>query len=402
MLWETVRLAVQAIFRNALRSFLTILGVVIGVAAVIAMVTVGQGSTEQVTSDVAKLGRNLLVVSPGRAQQGPGAAGGAAPFDARDVDAIQTQIGSVRVAAPAVTRMMTAIAGTENLTTTVIGTDSRYLEARDMPVALGRPFYESELRSGSAVCVLGQTVREELFGAGDPLGQTMRLKAIACRVIGVMEEQGVSSFGQDQDDFVLIPLKTFQRRVAGNSDVALIFVAVRDGVSTDVAMGEIERLMRERRRIGPGEDDDFNVFDMKQIASVLSGITNVLTGLLSAVAAVSLLVGGIGIMNIMLVSVTERTREIGIRLAVGAREGQVMMQFLVEAVVLSLFGGAIGIALGLGLGALGSNLLRVPFSPDPVIVLVAFGFSAVIGIVFGFFPARRAARMNPIDALRHE
>ncbi|MDH3264428.1 MAG: ABC transporter permease [Paracoccaceae bacterium] len=402
MIWETVRLAVQAIFRNALRSFLTILGVVIGVAAVIAMVTVGQGSTEQVTSDVARLGRNLLVVSPGRAQQGPGAAGGAAPFDVRDVDAIQDQIGSVRVAAPAVTRMMTAILGNENLTTTVIGTDSRYLEARDMPVALGRPFYESELRSGSAVCVLGQTVRRELFGSGDPLGQSLRLKTISCRVIGVMEEQGVSSFGQDQDDFVLVPLKAFQRRIAGNSDVALIFVAVRDGVSTDAAMAEIERLMRERRRIGPGEEDDFNVFDMKQIASVLTGITNVLTGLLSAVAAVSLLVGGIGIMNIMLVSVTERTREIGIRLAVGAREGQVMTQFLVEAIVLSLFGGGIGIVLGLTLGAVGSNLLRVPFSPDPAIVAIAFGFSALIGIVFGYFPARRAARMNPIDALRHE
>jgi putative ABC transport system permease protein len=402
MLFETVRLAVQAIFRHMLRSFLTILGVVIGVAAVIAMVTVGQGSTEQVTSDVAQLGRNLLVVSPGQAQQGPGAASGAAAFDIRDVDAIQAQLASVRVAAPANTRMTTAILGNENLATTVIGTDTRYLEARDMPVVEGRAFYESELRSGTSVCILGQTVRRGLFGAGDPVGQSMRLKTLSCRVIGVMEEQGVSSFGTDQDDFVLIPLKTFQRRIAGNADVAMIFVAVRDAASTDKAMGEIEQLMRERRRIGPGEDDDFNVFDMKQIASVLTGITNVMTGLLSAVAAVSLLVGGIGIMNIMLVSVTERTREIGIRLAVGAQEGQVLLQFLVEAIVLSLIGGAIGILLGLGLGALGSNLLRVPFSPDLGIILLAFGFSALIGIVFGYFPARRAARMNPIDALRHE
>jgi putative ABC transport system permease protein len=403
MLWETVRLAAQAIFRNALRSFLTILGVVIGVAAVIAMVTVGQGSTEQVTSDVAKLGRNLLVVRPGQGQQGPGGPGAPAqPFDIRDVDAIQNQLASVRVAAPGNTRSTTAILGNQNHATTVIGTDSRYLEARDMPVALGRPFYESELRSGTSVCVLGQTVRRELFGAGDPLGQAMRLESLSCRVIGVMEEQGVSSFGQDQDDFVLVPLKTFQRRISGNNNVSMIFVAVRDGVSTDKAKGEIERLMRERRRIGPDEEDDFNVFDMKQIASVLTGITNVLTGMLSAVAAVSLLVGGIGIMNIMLVSVTERTREIGIRLAVGATERQVMTQFLVEAIVLSLFGGGIGILFGLALGAVGSNFLSVPFSPDPVIVLIAFGFSALIGIVFGYFPARRAARMNPIDALRHE
>ncbi|WP_343082416.1 ABC transporter permease [Ostreiculturibacter nitratireducens] len=403
MLWETIRLAVQAIFRNALRSFLTILGVVIGVGAVIAMVTVGQGSAEQVTSDVAKLGRNLLVVRPGQGPHGPGGtSGAAASFDVRDVDAIQDQIASVRVAAPANTRMMTAIAGNENRSTTVIGTDTRYLEARDMPVVLGRPFFESELRVGASVCVLGETVRRELFGAGDPAGQTMRLKTISCKVIGVMEEQGVSSFGTDQDDFVLIPLKTFQRRVAGNNDVPLIYVAVKDGYSTDKAKGEIERLMRERRRIGLDEEDDFNVFDMKQIASVLTGITNVLTGLLSAVAAVSLLVGGIGIMNIMLVSVTERTREIGIRLAVGAEERQVLMQFLVEAIVLSLLGGALGILLGLGLGAVGANLLNVPFSPDPFIILLAFGFSALIGIVFGYFPARRAARLDPIEALRHE
>lgn len=403
MLWETVRLAFQAIFRNALRSFLTVLGVVIGVAAVIAMVTVGQGSTDQVTQDVAKLGTNLLMVRPGQPQQGPQRSDGVAPaFDARDVEAIQAQVAGVRAAAPANTRTMTAILGAQNYSTSVIGADSRYLEARDMPVARGRPFYESELRAGAAVCLLGETVRRELFGAGDPIGQSFRLKAISCRVIGVMEEQGVSSFGTDQDDFVLIPIRTFQRRIAGNPDVSMIYVAVEDGVSTEDAKAEIERLMRERRRIGPGDEDDFNVFDMKQIASVLTGITGVLTGLLAAVAAVSLLVGGIGIMNIMLVSVTERTREIGIRLAVGAQEGQVLRQFLVEAIVLSLLGGLIGILLGLGLGAIGARLLRVPFAPDPGVILLAFGFSAAIGVVFGYFPARRAARLNPIEALRHQ
>ena len=403
MLWETVRLSVQAILRNLLRSFLTVLGIVIGVAAVIAMVTVGQGSTDQVTRDVAKLGTNLLMVRPGQPQQGPGtSAGTAAAFDMRDVEAIQTQIASVRAAAPANTRTMTAILGNENHVTSVTGTDSQYLEARDMPVVTGRPFYESELRTGAAVCLLGETVRRELFGSGDPVGQNLRLKSISCRVIGVIEEQGVSSFGTDQDDFVLMPIRTFQRRVSGNSDVSMIFVAIRDGLSTDRAKADIERLMRERRRISPLEEDDFNVFDMKQIASVLTGITSVLTGLLSAVAAVSLLVGGIGIMNIMLVSVTERTHEIGIRLAVGARESQVLLQFLVEAIVLSLLGGLLGILLGLALAAIGSDLLRVPFSPDPLIVLMAFGFSAAVGVIFGYFPARRAARMHPIDALRHQ
>ena len=256
-----------------------------------------------------------------------------------------------------------------------------------MPVVQGRPFYESELRTGAAVCLLGHTVR---------------LKTISCRVIGVMAEQGVSSFGTDRDDFVLIPIRTFQRRVSGNSDVSMIYVAVHKGLSTERAKTDIERRIRERRRISPFEQDDFNVFEMKQIASVLTGINSVLTGLLSAIAAVSLLVGGIGIMNIMLVSVTERTHEIGIRLAVGARESQVMQQFLVEAIVLSLLGCLIGIVLGLALAAIGANLLRVPFSPDTLNILLAFGVSAAVGVIFGYFPARRAARMHPIEALRHQ
>ncbi|MGF1658633.1 MAG: ABC transporter permease [Rubrimonas sp.] len=402
MLWEAIRLAFQTILRNALRSFLTVLGVVIGVAAVIAMVTVGQGSTAKVAADVGALGANLLIVRPGQPQQGPGASAGTAPaFSLRDVDALATQVASVRVAAPASSRQMTVIAGALNRSSTVTGTDNRYLDARGIAVAQGRAFHESEVRTGAATCLLGQTVRRELFGAGDPIGQTLRLKSLACRVIGVAGELGASSFGTDQDDFILIPIRAFQRRISGDADVSLIYAGIRDGVPTEAAKGEIERLMRERRRIGPGEEDDFNVFDMKQIASVLTGITGVLTGLLSAVAGISLLVGGIGIMNIMLVSVTERTREIGVRLAIGATEGQVLTQFLVEAIVLSGLGGLIGVALGLALGAAGAAALSVPFLPDPAIMLLAFGFSAAVGVVFGYFPARRAARMNPIDALRH-
>ena len=403
MLWEAIRLAFQTILRNALRSFLTVLGVVIGVAAVIAMVTVGQGSTAKVAADVGALGANLLIVRPGQPQQGPGASAGTAPaFSLRDVDALATQVASVRVAAPASSRQMTVIAGALNRSSTVTGTDNRYLDARGIAVAQGRAFHESEVRTGAATCLLGQTVRRELFGAGDPIGQTLRLKSLACRVIGVAGELGASSFGTDQDDFILIPIRAFQRRISGDADVSLIYAGIRDGVPTEAAKSEIERLMRERRRIGPGEEDDFNVFDMKQIASVLTGITGVLTGLLSAVAGISLLVGGIGIMNIMLVSVTERTREIGVRLAIGATEGQVLTQFLVEAIVLSGLGGLIGVALGLALGAAGAAALSVPFLPDPAIMLLAFGFSAAVGVVFGYFPARRAARMNPIDALRHQ
>lgn len=404
MLYEAIRLALQAILRNAFRSFLTVLGIVIGVAAVIAMVTVGQGSTDQVEADVSTLGTNLLMIRPGQPSQGPGSGvgGTAASLTLKDVDAIEEQIASVAVAAPSNSRSMTAIFGNVNYSTTVTGTDNRFLVARDWALASGRLFYDSELRTGSSSCILGNTVVEKLFGNGDPLGASIRLKQISCQAIGTLEVKGASSFGSDQDDIVLIPIRAFQRRIAGNQDVSMIYASIRAGISTEKGKADIESLMRERRRIGPYEEDDFNVFDMKQITSMLTGITSVLTGLLSAVAAVSLLVGGIGIMNIMLVSVTERTREIGIRLAVGATESQVLLQFLVEAIVLSLIGGLIGILLGLALGLLGAHLLAIPFAPNPSIVMAAFVFSALVGVVFGYFPARRAARMDPIDALRHQ
>jgi putative ABC transport system permease protein len=297
---------------------------------------------------------------------------------------------------------MTAIYGNLNHAQSVVGIDNRYFIARDWTIASGREFSDAELRTGSAVCILGQTVREALFGTSDPLGETIRLKQVSCKVIGTLEKKGASGFGSDQDDTILMPLKTVQRRIAGNQDIPMIFVAVSEATGTETAQADIEALLRERRGIRPGEEDDFNVMDMAQIASMLTSVTGVLTGLLSAVAGVSLLVGGIGIMNIMLVSVTERTREIGIRLAVGAQQGQVLMQFLVEAVVLSLFGGVIGVGVGLGLAALGGMWLNTPFVFDPSIVAIAFLFSAFVGVVFGFFPARRAARLDPIEALRHE
>lgn len=401
MFTETLKLALRAIQRNALRSFLTVLGIVIGVGAVIAMVTIGNGTTAKVAADLAKLGANLLTVRPG--QFGPGRASSEAKaFNVRDVEALRAELGGVRAVAPSVAKSTTIVFGTENRTSPTYGTDNAYFVTQDWDLAAGRQFLDSEVRGGRAVCIIGKTVRDELFGSADFLGRRLRVNKVSCEVIGLLQAKGQSGFGTDQDDVVLMPLRAFQRRLAGNTDVSSIHVSAAAGVETSKVQADIEHLLRERRSITRGEDDDFSVRDMKQIIETQTGTTAVLTGLLGAVAGVSLLVGGIGIMNIMLVSVTERTREIGIRLAIGALERQVLMQFLAEAVVLSLFGGLVGIVLGLGLAWIAAGALEVPFLVDPSIILLAFTFSALVGVVFGYFPARRAARLDPIEALRHE
>ena len=403
MLLETYLLAQREIRRNVLRSSLTVLGIVIGVAAVITMVTLGSGATARVTGDIAKMGSNMLFVSPGQGFRGPGGArSDAKPFEMADVTALERQVAGIKAVAPSVTRSTQVIYGNTNRTTMVTGTTNGFIEVRDWPMDSGRLFTGGEIRAGQAVCILGTTVRDDLFGRQDPIGKTIRLQKISFKVVGVLTGKGQSNFGQDQDDIVLIPLRTLQRRLVGHNDINTIMVSARDGVSTAKVQKNIESLMRERRKIAIGKDDDFNVRDMKELLSTLTSTTRVLTALLGAVAAVSLLVGGIGIMNIMLVSVTERTREIGTRLAIGATEKQVLMQFLVEAVVLAAFGGMCGIALGLGAGALGSKVLNVPFVFNPGIVAAAFLFSGAVGIIFGYFPARKAARLDPIEALRHE
>ena len=402
MFFETSRLALRAISRNLLRSFLTVLGVVIGVAAVIAMVTIGNGTTEQVKSELSRLGTNMLFVRPG--QFGPGRASTEAKrFDDRDVEAIRNQISGIRAVAPQNrSSAATVIFGGKNHQTSVIGTTNDYLIAQDWTIALGRDFQPAEDRGGQIGCIIGETVRQELFGAENPVGQTIRVSNISCPVIGVLGRKGQSGLGDDQDDTIIMPLKIHQRRIGGTTTISSIMVSAQDGVSTAKVQSDLQNLLRERRRIGIGREDDFTVNDMTQIASAMTGTTTLLTGLLGAVAAVSLLVGGIGIMNIMLVSVTERTREIGIRLAIGARERDVLMQFLVEATMMSVMGGVVGILLGLGLSGAGALALGLPFLPSPVAVFGAFVFSACIGIGFGYFPARRAARLDPIEALRHE
>lgn len=401
---QTIFLALKEIRRNLMRSILTILGVVIGVAAVITMVTLGSGVTARVTEDIASLGSNLLQVRPGQTFRGPGgAARESSSFEVSDVEAIINQIDSLAAVAPVANTMRQIIYGNQNRTTSVTGSTNDYLLAQNWSIENGREFTQGELSAGRAVCILGANVKENLFGAQDPVGMTVRINRISFQVIGVFESKGQASFGMDQDDFVLIPLRTFQRRIAGNRSVSAIMVSAMDGVSTERIKEDIELLLRERRPGSRGpRGDDFSVQDMREIASMMATTTTMLTALLGAVAAVSLLVGGIGIMNIMLVSVTERTREIGIRLAIGALDKDVLRQFLLESMVLSSFGGVLGIASGLTAAALLASLLGVPFIINSSVVIIAFLFSAAVGVIFGYVPARKAAQLDPIDALRHE
>jgi putative ABC transport system permease protein len=401
MLGNALLLALREIRRNLMRSALTMLGIVIGVTSVIVMVNLGSGATAQVVRQIASLGSNLLMVRTGQ-RLGFGQRSEAEPFDIDDAEAIDDEVSGIAAVAPGASQAMTVIYSNRNWSTTVTGTDNHYFQVGNWSLARGREFSTSELRAGAAVCILGEAVRRELFSSQDALGEKIRLNRFVCQVIGLLVTKGQSAGGRDQDDLVVIPLRTFWRRVAGNQDVQMIYVSAREGASTNKVQRDIELLMRERRRIGANEDDDFNVRDMKEISEALTGTTRVLTTLLGAVAAVSLLVGGIGIMNIMLVSVTERTREIGIRLAIGALEREVLLQFLVEAVVLSSLGGLIGILLAVSATYGLASILNMPPMLEPGIMLLAFLFSAAVGVIFGFFPARKAARQDPIEALRYE
>lgn len=403
MLWNALSIALREIRRNLLRGFLTVLGVVIGVAAVVIMVSLGQGATESVTSQVENLGSNLVMAIPGRGM-GPGG-GSAANFRLSDATAVAENVTGIRALAPVRIQGVNAVYLQEDWSTQAVGTTVDYFDVAGWTFAEGRGFSEAEVTGARPVCVLGATLVEELFGQQDPLGARIRLKSMSCEVVGTLEGKGQGAMGQDQDSVVVLPLSTLQRRLAGrvgSRDVDRMMISVRDGVSADRVVRDATAVLRERRGIRAGEDDDFSVLDTKQIADALSSTTQVLTLLLGAVAAVSLLVGGIGIMNIMLVSVTERTREIGIRMSIGALPREVLLQFLVEALVLSLVGGLVGLMLALAGSYTLAQAMGIPFIFDPEINLVAFAFSAAVGVVFGFAPARRAAQLDPIDALRFE
>ncbi|WP_293877749.1 MULTISPECIES: ABC transporter permease [unclassified Sphingomonas] len=401
MLGTTLILALRSIRRHLLRSFLTILGIVIGVGAVVTMVTLGKATTAAVQQQISALGSNILQIRPG---QGFGRGGGGPQppnFKPEDVEAIAQQVAGVTAVAPQASASATAIYEGANWSTSINGTTSAFLTVQPWPLTAGRYWTPAEQEAGKAVCLIGNTVRQNLFRGGDPIGARIRLGNISCDVIGALSTRGQGGFG-DQDDVVVMPIKTVQRRFTGNRDVRLMLVGVDTDYQTSNVQASITDLLRERRHLTGARDDDFNIFDTKQISDTLTGTTTLLTRIVAAVAAISLVVGGIGIMNIMLVSVTERTREIGIRLAIGAVAREVLLQFLVEAVALSCLGGVIGLIIAQGVILALVPLMQVPWTFDPQINLIAFAISAVIGVVFGYFPARRAAALNPIDALRHE
>ena len=398
---STLLLAMRSIRRNLLRSFLTILGIVIGVSAVITMVTVGNGATLAIQNQISGLGTNLLQVRPGQRMMG-GGGGGAPAFKAADALALGTQVSSLLAVAPEARSGATLVLDGRNWSSSVIGSTQDWMVTGNWKLADGRLFTLEEQVAGSAVCLIGETVRRELFGNQTAVGASIRVKQISCEVIGVLGSKGQGAFGNDQDDLVFMPLNTLQRRITGNTRVNTLMVSMQEGADPERVKAAITELLRERRKLAESDEDNFNVLDTKQLGEAFSSTTRVMTTLLGAVAAVSLLVGGIGIMNIMLVSVTERTREIGLRLAIGALEREVLMQFLIEAVVLSALGGVIGIVLATGASIGLSGFMDVPFVFNPGINALAFVFSAGIGVLFGYFPARRAARLDPIEALRHE
>lgn len=402
MIFNALLIALREIRRNLMRSFLTVIGIVIGVAAVVTMVTLGRGATASIKDQISKMGSNLLILRPG---EGWGS-WGAPQFTIPDMNAIRDQIPGISGIAPFIRTNVPAVYQENNRATDVQGTTSNYFGIANWKISLGRFFTEEEVNQAAPVCVIGETIRRELFGEGvDPIGCKIRAKSISFEVIGVTAPKGQGGMADDLDDNIITPYTTVQLRLTGRGNgrnINQIMISGMDGYPGANIVADVSSLMRERRGIRPNESDDFNVFDSQQLAEVISSSTQVMTSLLGWVAGVSLLVGGIGIMNIMLVSVTERTREIGIRLAIGARAREVLLQFLVEAVTLSCIGGLAGIVLAYGICVMFVKEVGAPFIFDPKINIIAFVFSAAIGIAFGFMPARRAAGLDPIDALRHE
>jgi len=406
---QSIRIALRSLRVNKLRSALTMLGIIIGVGAVIAMVAVGAGASARVAEQIQSLGSNLIIVLSGSVTAGGVRIGQGSQLTITEDDsaAIAREIPAVQVSAPSVRGSAQVVFGNLNWATGIQGVTADYFEARDWTVVGGRPIGPEDVDGATKVALLGQTTALNLFGDVDPLGQIIRIKKVPFTVIGLLDHKGQNSWGQDQDDVVLIPISTAKKKVLGKSNsnpraVGAISVKIRPAEDMSEAESQLRELLRQRHRLQPYQDDDFNVRNLSEILQTQEESSKVMTYLLAAIASVSLLVGGIGIMNIMLVSVTERTREIGLRMAVGARGRDILGQFLIEAVTLSLIGGVVGIAAGLGGAGALSYFAEWRTLVAPEAIGLAFGFAAAVGVFFGFYPARKAARLDPIEALRYE
>ena len=406
-LLQTLKVALRALQRNKLRSFLTTLGMMIGVGAVIAMVAIGEGATAQLEAQFAAMGSNLLVLMPGSTQTGGvrGGAGSQSTLTWDDLRAINDEVSSVRVTAPLLRVSANVMSETQNWFTSINGTTPEYLDARNWQLASGAFFTQADVDARAKVCVLGKTVANKLFPGEDPVGETVRVRNIPFEVRGVLEAKGQSTFGTDYDDAILMPATTLQTKLQGglkNVINGMVFIAASSNEGARRAEKEVTALLHDRHRIQAGTEDDFTVRNLTEVAAAQQQEKQTMMTLLAAVAFVSLLVGGIGIMNIMLVSVTERTREIGLRMAIGAKPGQVLLQFLVEALVLSILGGLIGLGVGVGVAWRLSQQIGWPLLIRSDVTVLAIGFSAFVGLLFGIYPAQRASRLDPIEALRHE
>ena len=404
----TLKIALRAVLRNKMRSFLTTLGIIIGVAAVIAMMAIGAGAKAQVESAFAAMGTNLLIVLPGSTSAGGsfGGFGSMPTLTWDDLAAIKSEVGTVKAAAPSLRSNQSLVSDEMNWTASVTGTTPEYFDIRNWPIAQGVAFTQQDVDAGSKVIVLGQTVVSRLYGpTSNPVGQTVRVGNTPFTVVGVAGKKGQSATGQDYDDAAFIPSTTFAQRIQGGLGKFLsgtLYVQATSPETTQRALEDIRTLLRDRHHLAPGVDDDFSIRNLAEIAGAQAQGTETMTTLLASVAAVSLVVGGIGIMNIMLVSVTERTREIGIRMAIGAKPMSILLQFLIEALVLSIAGGLVGVGLGVGVAAWLASKFKWPMAIQIDVILISVGFSALVGIVFGLYPARKASQLDPIDALRYE
>ncbi len=402
--WQTALIALRALRRNKLRSLLTALGIIIGVASVVAMVAVGNGAQARITSQVSALGQNLLMVFAGSKKSGGvnSGLGSASVITLADAEAIQREVPDVVAVSPEVSVTAQAIANGRNWSTSIVGESPDYLKIRDWKLAAGSIFTESEVRSAAKVAVIGSKTANELFGPLNPVGQSVRIKNIPFTIIGLLESKGAGMGGANQDDRIIIPYTTAMKRITGDRYLRSVNVQIRNSDRMEIAQQQITSLLRQRHRLSSGQSDDFNIFNQKEIADTVNSISRVITLLLGSVAGISLVVGGIGIMNIMLVSVTERTREIGIRIAVGAEPGDIRLQFLIEAVTLSLLGGLLGVLCGVGASQLVGLVADFKAVVSTGSIMLAFGVSSAIGIFFGFYPAHKAAALDPIVALRYE